>query len=415
MQRSEDTVSKQQSGLDIITDPDTFLALRDEWNALWSQADGRHHQAFAVCWQCWTQAAKPRGLRLHCIVYRENGELVLVWPLVSHRRFLCTVLEPLTPGTAEHTSILAATGASAALDAAWRAATQHCHADLFSIPYVAKNATFYDLASRHAGLVVARQDVSATALLRKEPDWTAYCNTLGSLSKKKPGARERRFEKEGVLDIRILEADDTHAHAQWVDWMLARKREWAERAEKNGPWLYSQGYRDFLVNLVDGTHTQPMGIVFVMTLDGMPVAAHIVGLGHTCANGLIGAFDSKFSRFAPGSIMIERCVKWAWENQMDLDFGIGTEDFKGYWSRGNVLPNTSFQIATTQRGKLAFYAKNLAKKLVDMRAARARASANKAADKAANQAAATARTADPETAEIRPSLAMVQAPELGEA
>jgi CelD/BcsL family acetyltransferase involved in cellulose biosynthesis len=406
-QRSEDNMSNQQSGLDIITDSDAFLALRNEWNALWSEADGRHHQAFAVCWLCWTQVAKLRGRRLHCIVYRENGELVLVWPLVSHRRFVWTVLEPLTPGTAEHTSILAAAGASVAIDAAWRAATRHCHADIFTIPYVGKNARLYDLASRHAGLVAATQDVSATALLRKEPDWTAYCYTLGALSKKKPGAREKRFEKEGILEIRILEAKDTHAHAQWVDWMLARKREWAERVEKDGPWLYSQGYRDFLVNLVDGTHTQPMGILFVMTLDGTPVAANIMGLGHTCVNGLIAGFDPKFSKFAPGSIMIERCVRWAWENRMDLDLGVGTEDFKAYWSRGNVLPNTSFQIATTGWGKLAFYAKNLAKKLADMRAARARASADKAAT--------TAQTADPDIAEMRPSLATAQAPELGEA
>lgn len=140
MKRSEDNASNQQSGLEIITDADAFLALRDEWNALWSQADGRHHQAFDVCWQCWTQVAKPRGQRLHCIVYRENGELVLVWPLVSHRRFFCSVLEPLTPGTAEHTSILAAAGASAALNAAWRAATRDCRADIFSVPYVAKDA-----------------------------------------------------------------------------------------------------------------------------------------------------------------------------------------------------------------------------------------------------------------------------------
>ncbi len=407
MQRSEENVSNQQSGLDIITDPDAFLALRDAWNTLWSKADGRHHEAFDVCWLCWTQVAKPHGRRLHCIVYRENGELVLVWPLVSRRQFFWTVLEPLTPGTAEYTSILAAADASGAIDAAWRAATRYSHADIFNVPYVGKNAPFYDLASRHAGLVAATQNVSAMALLRKEPDWTAYCRTLGTLSKKKPGARERRFEKEGTLEIRALEAKDTHAHAQWVDWMLARKREWAERVEKQGAWLYSQDYRDFLINLVDGTHTQPMGILFVMTLDGTPVAASLIGLGHTCVNGLIAGFDPKFSRFAPGSIMMERCIKWAWENRMDVDFGIGTEDFKAYWSRGNVLQNTSFQIATTRWGKMALYAKGLAKKLADMRAVGARASAD--------QAITTAQTADSEFAEMRPSLATAQPLEPGEA
>ncbi|WP_233855676.1 GNAT family N-acetyltransferase [Paraburkholderia sp. HD33-4] len=407
MQRSEDIVSNQQSGLEIITDPDAFLALRSAWNTLWSKADGRHHQAFAVCWLCWAQVMKPRGRRLHCIVYRENGELVLVWPLVSHRRFVWTVLEPLTPGTAEYTSILTAAGASVAIDAAWRAATRSSHADIFNIPYVDKNARLYDLASRYAGLVTATQNVSAMALLRKEPDWTAYCHTLGVLSKKKPGARERRFAKEGTLEIRALEAKDTHAHAQWVDWIFARKREWAERVEKTGSWLYSQHYRDFLVNLVDGTHTQPMGILFVMTLDGTPVAASLIGLGHTCVNGLIAGFESKFSRFAPGSIMMERCIKWAWENRMDVDFGVGTEDFKAYWSRGNVLPNTSFQIATTRWGKMALYAKGVVKKLADMRAARARPSADKSTT--------TAETAESDIAEMRLPLATAQPPELGEA
>ena len=378
MQRSEDNVSNQQSGLDIITDPDAFLALRNEWNTLWSKADGRHHQAFAVCWLCWTQVAKPRGRRLHCVVYRENGELVLVWPLVSHRRFVWTVLAPLSPGTAEYTSILTAPGASTAIDAAWRAATRYSRADIFTIPYLGQNACFYDRALRHAGLVAATQNVSAMALLRSEPDWTAYCDTLGALSKKKPGARERRFEREGALAIRALEATDTHAHAQWVDWMFTGKREWAERVKKKGPWLYSQDYRDFLVNLLDGTRTQPMGILFVMTLDGTPVAANLIGLGHTCVNGLIAGFDPKFSKFAPGLIMMERCIKWAWENRMDFDFGVGAEDFKAYWSRGNVLPNTSFQIAATRWGKMAFYVKGLAKKLADMRAARARSSAHKA-------------------------------------
>jgi CelD/BcsL family acetyltransferase involved in cellulose biosynthesis len=114
-----------------------------------------------------------------------------------------------------------------------------------------------------------------------------------------------------------------------------------------------------------------------------------------------------FSRFAPGSIMMERCVKWAWENRMDLDFGIGKEDFKAYWSRGNVLPNTSFQIAMTWWGKMAFHGKDLAKKLADMRAARARASADKATT--------IAQTADPAIAERGPSLASAQPLEPGEA
>lgn len=165
---------------------------------------------------------------------------MLVWPLVSHQRFLWSILEPLTPGIAEHTSVLATAEASVAIDAAWCAATRRCCADIFSMPYVGKSAPLYNLASRHAGLVAATEDVSSTALLRHEPDWTAFCDTLGALAKKKPGALERRFEKEGLLAIYALAATDIHAHAQWVDWMLARKRESANR--RNAPKRSGLGF-----------------------------------------------------------------------------------------------------------------------------------------------------------------------------
>ncbi|SAK80730.1 hypothetical protein AWB79_05240 [Caballeronia hypogeia] len=366
-------VQEQSSGLCIIDDPDKMFALRGEWEALWSSAGGLHNQAFAVAWLCWTRVAKPRGRKLHCIVYRENGELVLVWPLVSHRRLAWTVLEPLTPGTAEYTSILARADARTAIDAAWRAATRQCRADMLALPYVCKETRLDTLALRHAGLVETTVDVCATALLRQEPDWDAFCNSLGKLSKKKPGALERRFAKEGALEIRVLDSKNRVAHARYVEWMLERKREWAERVEKHGPWLDSREYRDFLINLLDGTQGDPLAVMFVMSLDGAPVVVSMVGIGSTCASGLIAGFDANFSRFSPGAIMMEHCVKWAWDNGMDLDFGVGKEEFKAYWSRGNVASIKSYQIAVSNWGKFAFYAKVLAKKLKTLRASKPRA------------------------------------------
>ncbi|BAN26782.1 GNAT family N-acetyltransferase [Caballeronia insecticola] len=366
-----------QFHVSIVCDPEAFLALRDEWNALWSSVDGQHNQSFAVCWLCWLYVAKPRGRRLHCIVVREHGELKLVWPLVSHRRHLWTMLEPLAPGTAEHTSILVSADAEHAIDAAWQSAIGQCGADVLSIPYVSADSRIDRLASKHPGLAVTTLDVSATALLRREPEWNAYRDSLSSLSKKKPAAIERRFMKEGVLEIRVIDAADTGAHARWVDWMLARKREWAERVGKHGPWLDSHDYRDFLIRLLDGTRDEPLALMFLMTLDGAPVVVNVVGLGSTSASGLIAGFDPAYAKFSPGAIMMERCVKWAWEHRLDLDFGIGKEEFKAYWSRGNILPNKSFQIALSRWGRFAFLAKAVAAKLAGLRAKKTRADAGK--------------------------------------
>lgn len=362
----------QPDGLSIISDEAAFLALKSEWDALWSAVEGQHNQAFEVCRLCWTRVAGPRGRRLHCIVVREQGELVLVWPLVSQRRLLWNVIEPLTPGTAEHSAILARSDARAAIDAAWQAATRQCRGDVFALPYVGRDTRLDQLATRHPGLAETTTDVCATALLRAEPDWDAYRDSLGKLSKKKPAALERRLMKEGALEIRELAGDDTAAHAQWVDWMLARKREWAERSGKNGPWLYSKEYRSFLVDLLDGTRATPLGVMFVMTLDGVPLVVNIVGLADTSASGLIAGFDPAFSRFSPGAIMMAHCVKWCWDHRLDLDFGVGKEEFKAYWSRGNVDSTRSYQIAISGWGRFAFHAKLLSKKLKEWRANRAR-------------------------------------------
>src|SRR5471032_601223 len=83
--------------LKVITSPTEFFALQGEWDDLWSRANGRHHQAFTVCWLSWLRVSEPRGRKLRIILLRENGRLVAVWPLVSYRKFFWTVLRPLSP------------------------------------------------------------------------------------------------------------------------------------------------------------------------------------------------------------------------------------------------------------------------------------------------------------------------------
>ena len=92
--------------IEIISDVDRFRAVRNEWEDLWSRANGHYHEAFAVCWESWLNIAGPRGSKLRCIVGRQNGRLVMVWPLVVTRRGLWRVLRMLGPEAADYTSML---------------------------------------------------------------------------------------------------------------------------------------------------------------------------------------------------------------------------------------------------------------------------------------------------------------------
>jgi len=350
---------------EIVSDEDAFRALQREWDDLWASAHGQYGQSFSVCWLAWQHVAKPRGRRLRCIVHRENGRLSMVWPLVTYRRLLWTYLCPLSPEAGDYTRVLVAQdhSAPALIAGAWRTALRRCGADFIKLPYVDEGSDLHAVASRERHVMIAARTVAAFAKLRDETEWDTFCKTLGTMSGKKPGALERRLSKEGQLTVRLTEPGDTRENATLVDWILARKRAWGDRVGKRGEWLDSPHYRDFLVNLLCPANGRAMGRLFVVTLDGVPVAATVVGVGMTCVDGLIASFDARYAKFGPGSIVVEHVIKWAFDERLNVDFGVGAERFKAYWSRNNITGAWSAQIANSPWGVLAFRSKKAARAL----------------------------------------------------
>jgi CelD/BcsL family acetyltransferase involved in cellulose biosynthesis len=143
-------MSQADCQFEIVSDEDGFRALQHEWDDLWSAANGQHGQSFSVCWLAWQHVAKPRGRRLCCIVHRENGQLAMVWPLVTYRRLLWTYLCPLSPEAGDYTRVLVTDSpASPALIAgAWQTALKRCGADFIKLPYVDEGSELHALASR---------------------------------------------------------------------------------------------------------------------------------------------------------------------------------------------------------------------------------------------------------------------------
>jgi CelD/BcsL family acetyltransferase involved in cellulose biosynthesis len=357
-------MSRAHTAVDVINNSDAFLALEHEWNALWIEAGGHHNQAFQFNRLSWTLVAEPDDRRLRCITIRVQGKLVLVWPLVAYRRGVWTVLNTLTPGSVEQNSMLVKNGpdADALIDAAWHAGTHACGADVVFLPFVRNGTRLHQLACEHKGLMDIKDNQTSAALLRGGPDWDSLCKSLN----RKPGIRERRLGRQGVMTMGMMELPDSE-YAHWVDWILETKRGWGERVDKKGPWLYSQAYRDFLVGLFDSTRGEPLARIFSVQMDGKVIAAAILGVGKGCHYYMIGSFLDEWSRFSPGTILNEFVIRHCIEQDMDLDFGVGTEEFKIYWSRGNISRTSSFQIANGFAGKLYFRSKDVAQALKSLR------------------------------------------------
>ncbi|MFL9922564.1 GNAT family N-acetyltransferase [Paraburkholderia fungorum] len=176
--------------------------------------------------------------------------------------------------------------------------------------------------------------------------------------------RERRLGRAGKMDMREIDlsAED---RAVWIDWILEKKREWAERVDKRGQWLYAPGYRDFLVALADPTEGDVMLRLFAVELDGIIIAATTLGIGKSCHYYLMGSFLNEHAKYSPGTILNEFVIKWCADRKTNIDFGIGTESFKAYWSQGNAFQSPSVQIANSLSGRLYFTAKKGVRRLAD--------------------------------------------------
>jgi len=358
-------MNEPSSRLEIVSDPVEFRALQQEWNELWSRSEGRYFQAFPVCWLCWTKVAQPRGRKLCCITLREQGRLVMVWPLVAYRKLCWTVVRPLASESTDYTSILVedTPATSIAIDRAWDAVQKKIGADIILLPYLNAESRLFEVASAKRGVVTKIAHPAAVGMLRSESDWDMFSASLGPLFKNKPGALERRLSKKGNLKIRFLGPEDAEENVRLVDWMFNCKRQWADRVDKSGEWLHSAEYRNFLVALLNQTGTEVLARLVVVSLDGAPLAVDILGMGKTRVDDLIGGFDPAYSRHSPGAIATEHCVKWALEHRLDFDFGAGSEKYKSYWSRNHILTMWSVQIANTRWGLLAFKAENFCQRL----------------------------------------------------
>jgi CelD/BcsL family acetyltransferase involved in cellulose biosynthesis len=350
--------------VEVVRDETGFLALKKEWDALWQKAHGRFYQRHDLCLLAWRITAAPRGRKLHCIVMRENGELRLVWPLMSYRRLFWVYALQLGPDSAEYTSMLVEDGPRAAMfvERAWRAAREHCRADIIQLPFMNEGSELHRIASRERRILILSQHDSWIARLRSENDWTAYCKSLGTLFGRKPGALERRLAKEGKVEVKIMEPSDRDGIAQCINTMMSWKRAWSDRVGKTGGWLSSAEYERFLVATLT---EQPREItrLIVVRLDDKPVAAAIMGHGNPLSSAVIAGFDPQYGRLAPGSVACEHAMKWAFEHGYDVDLGVGSERFKAFWSRDNISQAWSIQLANTWWGLAGFRAVRWARKV----------------------------------------------------
>ncbi|MFI0845243.1 GNAT family N-acetyltransferase [Mesorhizobium sp. IMUNJ 23232] len=146
-------------GIEIVATREAFEALRPEWDALFDRAalPQQLFQSHSFL-SHWVRHYLDRSMTLHIIAGRQDGRLIMVWPLVKRRRAGLTILQFMGSPVAQFGDILLdpESDADGLAGAGWTA-VGGSGADLFFAQKVREDSTFFRLSGRHQPAIVESQ------------------------------------------------------------------------------------------------------------------------------------------------------------------------------------------------------------------------------------------------------------------
>jgi CelD/BcsL family acetyltransferase involved in cellulose biosynthesis len=344
------------SSVEVVTGSARLRALAGQWSELWARSSGVGlFQSFEYCLDAWELVEEPRGHQLACLTGWRGDELVAVWPFVTYRNRVWRHARQLVASGVELHELLVdeTVDRGAWVQQAWTALTAHATPDVVDVSFFDASPSAAALGSLSAHAVETGAVASVSVALRNVENWDDFYNSLSKSYRKDFAKSRRRLEALGAFEFAVCEAGNERI-PELIDWTLAQKRKWADRTGKKGEWLYSDHYRAFLGHQLAAPGKSARNVLLVLTLDGELLATQIGAVSKGIFEAVIAGFNSDYDKFSPGARLNEAMIKWAWEQGADCNLGAGSEPYKTFWSRGQVVSITTRRMAVTWRGVGAF-------------------------------------------------------------
>ncbi|GAA2903346.1 hypothetical protein GCM10010472_71980 [Pseudonocardia halophobica] len=335
--------------VEVVRSTAELDALESGWGELLDAVpDHSLSRTFLYNRVAWTHLAEPRGAELAVITVRRGAELLLIWPLhVERRRGHTTAAHLGNRSTQEYAAPLVRPGEHAA--EALELATAHATrlADVLAV-YHQPEAPL-PVGGRLGSLAFASTTSSPLAV-RPADGFDAWLATRPQKLRWEMRRNRRRLQKAGTVAFRSSDGDPAFGHRA-VDWIFARKREWLVRRHKTTPWISDGSGEVFFHELLDGT---PAGaavrpLVVGVTLDDELISASVCYRSGRALEGFVMAFDESRASLGAGNVLIEECVRLAFDLGLDFDFRIDAFDYKLRWADRGTTHHTRF-VPCTVRG-----------------------------------------------------------------
>jgi len=350
--------------LEIVVSSDRLAAIGEEWTRLWRDREALIFQDHGWISAWWKTVDNPRQVALRIGLVWNGDRLVAVIPLAITRRKGLRFLEWAAVAYSDYGDLLRAPECpDAALDRLW---AMICDAGGFDVAFInrllpeAAAWRVFDPGKAHGVRLRPshRQEISS----RIAGDWTSGAAWLASHPKKtRQNYRRgiRILEESGTMQFRMLGADEPLGPV--LDRLAALKRKWLEKNERTSD-LFNDG-KATLAALVDVLARAGILRLFVIELNGAPVAISVNFTQRGTMMAWVTTYDPDFARASPGMGLIFDYVQWSIDHGLGMvDMLCGGEAFKDKLA-SHVVTLQSMIGARTAKGSLALLADRMRRKL----------------------------------------------------
>lgn len=338
-----DSAAKGASRITVktISDSAALAGLEVEWRDLCRRAaEHGFFQTYTWVWAWWKYLGEPSGYGLRIITVKQDGRLVLIWPLVVNKQLLWRVGTWPGAGTGQYGDLLIEAGSDRAdwLEVAWRAIEDDCNIDVLYLEGIQENAIVQSFLAGDTGRLKPVAS-SPRVNIREFQDWETFHAGLKRSFRQNIHRTRRRLKEKGQLIHRVIEdpAEIEQVVAKSIKLKLGRLKQ----RSIYGRLLGRPEAEQWLDQLTQSTQQDGVLMITTLSLDETILATQIGFLYRRHFYCYFGAFDIAYSTFQPGKLEPAGTLKWAFENDVDtFDLMPPADDYKLYWAR----PEAAVQI-----------------------------------------------------------------------
>jgi CelD/BcsL family acetyltransferase involved in cellulose biosynthesis len=328
---------------DVIDDQAGFCALETEWNELFEQA-GRPTQVFQTfSWNwhwcrhfVWNAPDGPKHAAL-LVTARDNGRLVMVWPLAMERVGMLRQLVWMGEPVSQYGDILADTDTvtQSAILEAWAFALKALKPDVVRLRRVRADAVI----APHLATLQSLETVVNEAPhldLASAADFAAYEQRYSGKARKNRRRLARRLEEQGV--VKYARLSQTPEAGQAARQAVAMKQSWLRDRGLLSPALADSRFAAFMGDVAAASGRGAAGVtVSVLTLNDATVGLQI---GVTAKQRLslhVIVYDLAHEKSGVGVLHLEHAIAEAYDLGLTaIDLLAPKADYKMDWADGTV-------------------------------------------------------------------------------